>query len=81
MANIIIPQIVVVDPAIEFPSTFAPTERLELQRSPTGNLVLVTYAYSAGAHPIDRQATAGAGSTFESRALQLLASARGVVWA
>lgn len=79
MANIIIPQIVVLDPTAAYPTSFAPTERLELQRAPSG-LVLVTYSYTAGAGPVERVQTAVAASTFETRALQLLGTARTVVW-
>jgi len=80
VANIIIPQIVVVDPTGAFPAAFAPGESLLLQRSPAG-LVVGIYNYSGGAAPIaENRFTAPAASTAETRALSLLSTVRGLVW-
>lgn len=80
MANIIIPQIVVVDPSGSFASAFAPGETMILQRAPNG-LVMGIYNYTAGAAPIpERVVTAPAASQAETRAIQLLQTFRGLVW-
>lgn len=80
MANIIIPAITIVDPTAAFPSSFAPGESLILQRAPSG-LVMAIYNYSGGIAPIpEKSQNAPAASQFETRALQLLATARTTFW-
>jgi len=72
MANVIIPQIVIVDPTTGFPAAFAPGESLLLQRAPNG-LVQGIYNYPQLPEFI---VVAPGGNIAETRALALLSTVR-----
>lgn len=78
MANFTIPQIIIVDPSVGFPSSFAPGETILLQRAPNG-LVMGIYNYTAanGSVP-ELTVTAPAASTAETQALALRSTLRGL---